>query len=219
MPNTIKIMVIEDHPEFRETLEFVINKELDMELLGQYGNAELGLRALESMQTQVSPDILLLDLHLPGMSGLDAIQWIETYAPKTKIIVLTQSDKEKEVLHAIHLGASGYLLKSSTMQLLTKGIRDTFDGHAIVDPSVARYLLNNIRSLPLSSDNAPLLSKRETEVLSFMAEGLAQKEIAKKMEISTYTVTDHLKHIYEKLNVQNAPQAVAQAFKKGILRE
>lgn len=218
MSDPIQIMVIEDHPEFRETLEFVINKEPGFALCGQYGNAELGLRALESLEVQKRPNILLLDLNLPGMSGIDAIPWIREYAPKTKIIVLSQCDKEAEVLRSIHLGASGYLLKASSMQNLIAGIKEIHAGKAVIDPSVARYLVDSIRTIPIGLDSDALLSKRELEVLSLIAEGHAQKEIAKKLSLSTYTVTDHLKHIYEKLDVQNAPQAVARAFKTGLFK-
>lgn len=210
-------MLVEDHPEYRETLEFVLGKENDIELISQFGNAELALRSLMDQPQDKQPDIILLDLNLPGMSGLEAMPWFEKYTPEVKIIILSQSDKHVDVLRAVQQGASGYLLKSCTMAEITQGIRTVSEGGATLEPSLASFILNTLQPQLSKVAKDIEISEREREVLSLIGDGLTQKEISIKLKISIYTVTDHLKHIYAKLNVVNAPQAIGKAYETGIL--
>jgi DNA-binding NarL/FixJ family response regulator len=214
MKNRINVMLVEDHPEYRETLEFVLGK--DIEVISQFGNAELALRSLLDQTGDQQPDIILLDLNLPGMSGLEAMPWFEKYTPEAKIIILSQSDMDADVLCAVQQGASGYLLKSCTMDEITKGIRDVNDGGATLEPSLARFILKSLQPRLPKAANQIGISQREWEVLSLIGDGLTQKHISSQLKISVYTVTDHLKNIYEKLNVANAPQAINKAYQTGI---
>lgn len=216
MKNRINIMLVEDHPEYRETLEFVLGKEKDIELISQFGNAELALRSLLDQTGKQQPDMILLDLNLPGMSGLEAMPWFKKYIPQVKIIILSQSEMDADVLCAIQQGASGYLLKSCTMDEITKGIRDVNEGGATLEPRLARFILESLQPRLPKAANQIGISQREWEVLSLIGDGLTQKQISSQLEISVFTVTDHLKHIYEKLNVANAPQAIAKAYQTGI---
>ncbi len=209
-------MLVEDHPGYREVIERAVRRESGMELSSQFGTAEIALRSLQDSSKFPSPDLILLDLNLPGMSGLEALPWIKKYCPKSEVIVLTQSDCESDVLHAISLGSSGYLLKSSTVRQITEAIHTVMDGGAIIDPSVARYILNTVKHIKPKEKPEKHLSEREKEILTLLADGLVKKEIADKLEISVTTVAYHVKHIYEKLNVQNAPAAVAKAFRMGM---
>ncbi|VGO13021.1 Transcriptional regulatory protein DegU [Pontiella desulfatans] len=145
MKKPTRVMMVEDHPEFREIIEFAIGEEADIELAGLYGNAEQALRELQEKQ---SVDIVLLDLNLPVMSGLEAIPWITKYSPDTKVIILSQSNMESDVLQAIQLGASGYLLKSSTMDEIIYGIRTVRDGGAIMDKGLARFIIHSLQKIP-----------------------------------------------------------------------
>jgi DNA-binding NarL/FixJ family response regulator len=217
MNRTIKILIIEDSPEYREAISLAIENEEGMELTNKFGAAEVALRNLQDPSAHSTPDLVLLDLNLPGMNGLDAIPWIKEYAPDTKIIALTQSNKEADVLRAVSLGASGYLLKASTLQQIKDGIRTVIAGHALLDKGVAHYLLNAMKSKFAQPPLEKPLSDREMEILDLLAEGLLKKEIAQKLDIGFGTVATHIRHIYEKLQVENAPAAVTKAFKAGIL--
>jgi DNA-binding NarL/FixJ family response regulator len=216
MNNPINIMLIEDHAGYREVITRALKREEDMELIHQFGTAEIALRNLQNAALKESPDVILLDLHLPGMSGLDTIPWIKKYAPHTKIIILTQSDKQADVLSAISQGATGYLLKSATVKQITDGIRTVANGGASLDSGMAMYILNTLESRPPKDELTKNLSGRELEILALLSDGLLKKQIADQLDISITTVAYHVKHIYEKLEVPNAPAAVAKAFKSGL---
>jgi len=192
-----------------------IEEEKDLEILDQYGTTEIALRDLQSLE-KPRPNIILLDLQLPGMGGLDSIRYFKEYAPKAKIVILTQSDQEADVLRAILLGASGYLLKSARVKEIVDGIRLVHRGGATLDPSVAKFLLQNLQSR-LPQENLDIgLSDREMEILKLLSEGLVKKQIAQKLSIGYATVDTHVGHIYEKLHVNNAPSAVGKAYKLGL---
>jgi len=216
MKHKIRILLIEDHPEYREVIELALKKEPDMELHGQFGSAEAALHRLQERPRHSEPDIILLDLNLPGMGGLEALPLLSQAAPSAKIIILTQSDKEEDVLCAITLGAAGYLLKSASLRQITDGIRMVMAGGASLDADVARFLLKTLQANLPRKTPEPLLSKREMEILTLLAEGLVQKEIALKLNISSTTVVTHINHIYGKLNVTNAPSAINKAHLSGM---
>ncbi len=216
MKNNIRITLVEDHPDYREVVEMALNREPDMELNGQFGTAERALRSMQNCPLTEIPDIILLDLKLPGMNGLDSIRWFKEYVPGSKIIILTQSDREADILRAITRGASGYLIKSSSLNQIKEGIRTVSNGGATLDASVAKFVLETLKStLPRKRINREI-TEREMEVLTLLAQGLVKKEIANQLGISTTTVVTHVAHIYEKLHVQNAPSAVAKAFRLGL---
>ncbi|MGJ8657460.1 MAG: response regulator [Akkermansiaceae bacterium] len=217
MSEKIQIMMVEDHPEYREIVEIAINRQPDMDLVSQFGTAERALRSLNEKQAAAKPEVIFLDLNLPGMSGIQAIPYFKTELPDTKIIVLTQSDSEEDVLKAIMQGASGYLLKSATVSQLTEAVRTVMSGGASLDPLVARFILNTMKATLPQKEISQMLTERELEVLVLLGEGLVKKEIGEKLEISVSTVVTHVSHIYEKLNVKNAPSAIAKAFRLGLL--
>ncbi len=209
-------MLVEDHPEYREIVELALGRESDMELTSQFGTAERALRNLLDRPTN-HPDIILLDLNLPGINGLEAIPHFIATLPGAKIIILSQSNREADILQAIMLGASGYFLKSTTVKQLTEGIRTVMEGGASLDAKVAKFVLNTLKTKLPKRDVEQLLTEREMEILTQLAEGQVKKEIAERFGISITTVVTHVSHIYEKLNVKNAPAAVAKAFQMGIL--
>ena len=215
MNTPIQVMLVEDNKDYREVINLAIEEEVDIEIMDEYGTSEIALRSLQSAAAP-RPDIILLDLRLPGMGGLDSIRYFREYAPKAKIIILTQSDQEADVLRAILLGASGYLLKSARVQEIVDGIRLVHNGGATLDGSVAKLLLQNLQSR-LPKENLDIgLSDRETEILKLLGDGLVKKQIAENLDIGYSTVDTHVGHIYEKLQVNNAPSAVGKAYRLGL---
>ncbi len=211
-------MLVEDHPDYREVIELSLLDEPDMQMISKFGAAEVALRSLEDRSTLTKPDVILLDINLPGMSGIKAIPWIKKYSPTTKVIMLTQSDMEADVVQAIQSGAAGYLLKSASIEEITQGIRTVMANGASLDASVARYLVLAMREQP-TVENEVALTNREMEILSMLAEGLVKKQIADQLSIGIHTVAEHVKRIYTKLEVQNAPSAIHKAHHLGIFRK
>ena len=161
MNNPVKVMIIEDNPEFRKVLRLALSRDAAIELSSEFGTAEIALRSLRDGSLPGSPDVILLDLRLPGMGGLDALPHFTSTAPQAKVIVLTQSDCEADVLRAIALGAAGYLLKSSTITQIKEGIRTVIDGGASLDPGVAKFLFKSLQSRRPTAEAEGLLSDRE----------------------------------------------------------
>jgi len=210
MPTIIRTMLVEDNRDYRSVIEHALEVEPDIELVSQFSTPEIALRSLEDHKTRKVADLILLDLRLPGMDGLEALPWFLKALPDAKVIILTQSDAEADVLQAIKLGAAGYLLKSTRADQLIDGIRNVMSGGASLEAGVARLIIETLQTkLP---DNKPeqLLSKRELEILTLLAEGLAKKEICNQLKISYSTVDTHV--------ASNAPAAISKAYRKGILK-
>ncbi len=210
MTDKIHVMLVEDHAGYREVIARALKRERDITLTSQFGTAEIALRSLQDHETRQVPDLILLDLNLPGMSGLDALPRFLATLPNTKIMILTQSDNEADVTKAITLGASGYLLKSSTANQIRQGIQTIMDGGAPLDPSVATFILNTLKSQVKKPTPEMMLTEREMEILTLLAEGLVKKEIAARLAISSHTVITHVSHIYQKLHATNAPSAITR---------
>ena len=216
MKAKIKVMLVEDHAGYREVIERALKKSESIELISQFGTAEIALRSLQDMSTRKVPDLILLDLNLPGMSGLEALPFFRQSLPDTAIIILTQSDREADIMEAITGGAGGGGGGWGGAGAIRDGIQTVMDGGASLDPAVASFILktlsNQLKKAPLEKE----LSRREMEVLTLLGEGLVKKEIASELGISVTTVADHVRHIYEKLEVQNAPAALHRAHRLGL---
>lgn len=218
MKKHINIIIIEDHPEYREIVEIAITRQDDMVLTDQFGTTERALEHLQNAPRGDLPDVILLDLSLPGMGGLEALEELAKAAPGVKIIILSQSDCEEDVLNAIMRGASGYLLKSSTVQQLVEGIRNVMKNGASLDARIAKYVMETLRARLPHEGLEKMLTAREIEILGLMAEGLVKKQISEKLGIGVTTVISHVGNIYEKLEAGNAPSAIAKGYKLGILK-
>ncbi|GAB5559008.1 MAG: response regulator transcription factor [Synoicihabitans sp.] len=217
MKKRIRVMLVEDNPRYRESLTLALEEAPQIKLVGEYGTAEIALRNLKAAPPNESADLILLDLRLPGMDGLTALSQFLAVAPEVKIMILTQSDNEADVLRAISLGASGYLLKSSTVDDTITGIHTVMEGGASLDAGVARFILDSLQTR-LPKDNAEgILTPRQLEILTLLSEGLLKKEIADRLSISYATVDEHVDHIYRRLGVRNAPSAVNQGHLLGLI--
>ncbi|WP_018970831.1 response regulator [Rubritalea marina] len=217
MQDTIKVSVIEDNPHYREVISLALEDEKDIHLISEFGTAEVALRELQAPKNQVTPDLILLDLQLPSMSGLESIPFIKRIDANVKIIILTQSDSEANILRAISEGADGYLLKSASLEEITTSIREVMADGSSLDPSVAKFILQTLKQQLPQTLVESTLTNREIEILEHLADGLVKKEIATALRIGYSTVDSHVSNIYKKLNVKNAPAAVSKAFRQGIL--
>jgi DNA-binding NarL/FixJ family response regulator len=219
MKNPINDILNEDNPEYRYAIELSLKNDPVITLSKQFGTAELALRELEpSDSSHQTPDLILLDLNLPGMSGHETIPWIKKYTPQAKIIILTQSDKDADVIKALKLGASGYLLKSALIENIQAAIINVMQGGGALDPKVIPTVLEKMGSHTDSDTPEISLTPREHEILSLLAEGLQKKEIANNLQIGLETVNTHIKNTYLKLEVANAPAAISKAYQTGILK-
>ncbi|BDS07802.1 DNA-binding response regulator [Oceaniferula spumae] len=213
-PSPVTLWLIEDNAAFRSNLTETLNSVDQIQCTRNFSSCE---EALESLQeTADRPQVMLIDISLPGMSGIEGLTQILVIDPDIKCIVLTGSDKKQDVFHAICAGASGYLLKNTSIEQIVQSIEDVIEGGASLDPHVASMVLN---AFPKS--NTPPkqhdLTEREVEVLKHLADGLIIKEISDLMNLSPHTVKFHVANTYKKLNVQSQAGAVAKGIRKGII--
>lgn len=218
MNSEIRITLIEDNVDYRSALKMALEHSPGIRLVSEFGTSEIAIRSLDQASGEEIPDLVLLDLRLPGTDGLDAISLIMECVPNAKILILTQSNQEEDVLRGISLGASGYLLKTATVDEITDGIRTVMNGGAALESGVAKFILESLQTRLPSKSNDRFLSQRELEILKLVAKGMVKKEIAKQLQIGYSTVDTHVGRIYAKLNVSNAPAAVNKAHKMRILR-
>ena len=207
------IWITEDHAPFRRTIARVLDAEEGLQCTGQFDSGE-GL--LKALQGPVKPHLLLLDVGLPGMNGLEAMKCIRQSSPETLVVILTVFEDDDKIFQAICSGAAGYLLKTSTAAAIVQGVRDALAGGSPMNPRTARRVLEMFSQMaPRQSDYG--LSDREKEILQLMTTGLIKKEIADRLTLSVHTVDTYLRRIYEKLEVNTRTGAVAKALKEGLV--
>jgi DNA-binding NarL/FixJ family response regulator len=207
------IWIIEDHVAFRRTLVRVLNTETGLQCTRDFDSCE---KALAALAHDEAPGLILLDVGLPGMSGLDGIRLLKERAPKSLVVILTVFEDDDKVFQAVCAGAAGYLLKTSSATDITQAVRDALAGGSPMTPRIARRVLDMFSKFaPKQSDYG--LSDREKEILLLMTTGLIKKEIADKLTLSIHTVDTYLRRIYEKLEVNTRTGAVAKALKEGLV--
>jgi len=204
----IRLLIVDDHPIVRDGLRGVFSGDPEFEVVGEAGN---GLEAV-ARATSLDVDVVLMDLRMPQMGGVEAIQALRQADESVRVLVLTTYDTDRDVLPAIEAGATGYLLKDSPREELLRGVRAAFRGEPVLSPSVAGRLMGNVRKPPAGG-----LSQRELEVLRLVAGGATNREVARKLFISEATVKTHLVRAFGKLGVDDRTAAVTKAMGLGLL--
>jgi DNA-binding NarL/FixJ family response regulator len=211
----IRVVVVDDHELFRRGLTMLLGVEGDIEVVGEAGD---GVAATE-LAASTAPDVVLMDVRMPKGSGIEACVAIKQVAPTARIIMLTVSDEEADLYDAIRNGASGYLLKQSSIDEVAQGIRVVADGQSLISPSMAIKLLNEFKDLSHSDRQqvpTPRLSPRELEVLKLVSQGLNNRLIAKRLFISENTVKNHIRNILEKLHLHSRIEAALYGVRENL---
>ena len=211
----IRVAVVDDQELFRRGLTMLLGVEDDIEVVGEAGD---GVAATELAATAV-PDVILMDVRMPKRSGIEACVAIKDVAPTARIIMLTVSDEEADLYDAVKNGASGYLLKDSSIDEVAQAIRVVADGQSLISPSMAIKLLDEFKQMSRTDRQqvpSPRLTDRELEVLKLVAQGLNNREIAKRLFISENTVKNHVRNILEKLQLHSRMEAVMYAVREKL---
>lgn len=207
----IRLLIVDDHPVFRDGLRGIFADDPDFVVSGEAGN---GAEAV-ALANRLGVDVVLMDLHMPEMGGVEAIRQLRATAPSSRVLVLTTFDTDSDVLSAIEAGATGYLLKDAPKDELIRAVRAAYRGEAVLSPSVAGRLMGRVRQP--ASETLSQLSQREREVLRLIASGATNREAAARLFVSEATIKTHLLHIYEKLGVRDRAAAVGEAYRRGLL--
>lgn len=212
----IRVLLADDHDLFRQGVRRLLEGAADVEVIGEARTGEEAVRLVEDL----IPDIVLLDITMPGLSGIDAARLIKTASPRTGLIMLTVHADEEFLFEAIKAGAMGYLLKDASPDELVRAIRLIYGGEGLLAPSMAAKVMREFARTRDAKELAGVLNPltpREIEILQHVAEGLANKEIAHRLSISERTVKNHLSNIMEKLHVNSRTQAAVYALRSGLV--
>ncbi len=217
----IRLLIVDDHPVVRDGLRGIFSGEPDIEVVGEAGHGAEALTLVE----RLAVDVVLMDLRMPVMGGVEAITRLRAAAPGVHVLVLTTYDGDRDVLPAIEAGATGYLLKDAPRADLLNGVRSAHAGRPVLAPSVAGQLMGLVaapdgragETSPGRRGAGPALSKRELEVLRLVASGANNGSVARQLFISEATVKTHLLHLYDKLGVRDRAAAVATAYQRRLL--
>jgi DNA-binding NarL/FixJ family response regulator len=209
----IRILIVDDHPIVREGLAAVLEAQQDMEVTGEAGDGEEAVNKF----TELQPDIVLMDLAMPGTDGVEAIRRIRAADADAKVVVLTAYDTDDRIFQAVQAGARGYLLKGAPRDEIFRAIREVNNGGSLLEPAVAGKLLSRFGDI-LRGEGIERLTPRELDILTLMARGLRNKEIASQLFITERTVKFHANAIYRKLDVGSRIEAVSKALKHGLVK-
>ncbi len=214
----IRVWLVEDNDAFRKTVARGIEQLDGMSCTGSFDNFEAAYRALEC---EPAPDVVLLDVQLPGIDGISALTHLRERSPNSRAVILTVFDDAEKIFKAVCAGASGYILKTARLEEIGEAIEQVADGGAPMTPKVAKRVLEVFRASgrrpsSVTADDYKL-TDREQEILRLMADGLIKKEIADQLDISFHTVSTHMRSIYEKLHVNTNTGAVAKALREDLI--
>jgi DNA-binding NarL/FixJ family response regulator len=206
----ITVSIVEDNDKLRGTLVRVINRADGFHCASDYGNAEDALKGLP----QVKPDVVLMDINLPGMNGVECVRQLKQLLPQTQVMMLTVYEDTENIFNALTAGASGYMLKRTSSKELLEAIQEVHRGGSPMTMHIARKVVQSFQKTAATAQPAENLSEREQQVLDLLSQGLMYKEIADKLAISYETVHTYIRRIYEKLQVRTRTEAVAKFLRR-----
>jgi NarL family two-component system response regulator LiaR len=209
----IRLLIVDDHRVVRQGLRFLLQQEADIEIVGEAADGE---QAVAMVRDHV-PAVVLLDLLMPRMDGLTALRTIKEISPSTQVIILTSHQGDDELFDAIKAGALSYVLKTAGVDVVVESVRAAARGESLLDPTVAAKVLEEMRRAP-GRDGVDPLSRREVEVLSELARGRSNKEIARELSIGEETVKTHVSNILSKLHLADRTQAAIYGLQKRLVR-
>jgi len=204
----ISVAIVEDLEEIRDALRSYITIDTELGLAGSFSNAEEAAAALPASQ----PDLVIMDINLPGMTGIECIRAIKPLCPSTQFMMFTVYEDDEKVFEALKAGASGYMLKKHGPQKIIEALKELYNGGSPMSADIARKVVTALHSTNKPSEPLYHLTKRELDILQLLAKGMLYKEIAQQISISTNTVKQHIHNIYEKLHVQNRTEALNKYF-------
>jgi DNA-binding NarL/FixJ family response regulator len=207
---SISLAIVEDLDEVRDGLKNFISLSPDFKVLDTFKTAEEAVHDLPNLK----PDIVIMDINLPGMNGIECLRQVKQKSPLTQFMMFTVYENDEKVFEALKAGASGYLLKNTGLVQLIESLKELHNGGSPMSANIARKLVSVFREKEINPKAIDVLSNRENEILQLLAKGLLYKEIADQLHISTATVRQHIHKIYEKLHVQNRTEAINKAFGK-----
>jgi DNA-binding NarL/FixJ family response regulator len=215
-PDLIRVLICDDHALFRRGLVMVLESEDDIEIAGEAEDGDDAVRKAE----ELAPDVVLMDVRMPKMSGIEATRAIAEAVPTTRILMLTVSDEEEDLYEAVKAGATGYLLKEISIEEVANAIRAVVTGQSLISPSMASKLLSEFNNLAKQAQQrvlVPKLTDRELQVLKLVAQGMSNREVAEELFISENTVKNHVRNILEKLHLHSRMEAVVYAVREKLL--
>lgn len=213
MSAAIRVLLVEDQDPVRTSLERIVTEAPGLALAASVASGEAALEAF----AEARPSVVLCDLGLPGIDGVETCSRLKTLSPEVEVLMFTVSDDDDDVLAAVQAGAAGYLLKGSPSAKITEAIEEVHRGGTVIQPNLARRLLSHFRQTAEPEDEGRSLTPRETEILQLIGKGLSNREAAEVLQLSRSTVRTHLENIYEKLDVTNRVEAVTEGLRKGLI--
>jgi len=216
MPEKIRVLLVDDHTILRDGIRLLLSSQEDIEVVGEAGDGEEAV----AKARELKPDVILMDISLPKVNGIEATKLIKAERPESKILILTMHEDEEYVFPLLAAGASGYILKKTASSELISALRAVAEGNAFLHPAIAKTVLEKYRQgQPASVAGGPDgLTEREVEVLRLIAQGLSNREIADRLFISIKTVQAHRSNIMEKLNLHDRVELAKYALRKGLIK-
>lgn len=210
--NNLRISIYEDNRKYRESLEYTIQMSEGFELRGSYADT----RHLQERIQENNPDVVLMDINIPGINGIEAVREIKKLFPEVQVCMQTVFEEDDKIFASLCAGASGYILKNTSAEKILQAIREVADGGAFFTPSIAQKVLLNFQHQHNPGEFVEL-SGREKEILKWLVEGHSYKMIADKVNLSFHTIHTHLRNIYEKLHVNSKGEAISKALKQKLI--